>query len=459
MERRVDPDSNICSTCKEDAGDNHLPCARCRCSIHVIDCGGLDRLCTQTFRDNWTATSKYKNIKFLCDSCLEAMEEPATERVDVQNQERITEFQVRLNKLNDEFNELLQTQRPGKSKAKPNPKPQASRDTGHPDGGDSDSAAADTGGTADTGVTAFRDLSSKDKSRSRIFGKNLRTLSSLSNDTDTLLILDSNGRNLDPNQMDPTGHTETRWTGGLCLPAAVYGLKHYKRRHPNVKQVLYGVGTNDALHSEEHAPNERSNYIRMLHRESARIFPEAKVSFILPPPGITNVDIGYIDSLARDIKGANVPIRQLRSPGMRGKLQRDKVHLTRDGVQSMTEWLQRVLPQRPRTFSASSGRRSDPSVFSSNPSVFSSNRQFLSGLQSEPTQGNTSSFARAVSHTGSSGPHSAPSTRSVLYSNSDHVPSAPPRHQVSPTSNSPQPQMMQDVQGVLEIITKLLGNR
>ena len=175
---------------------------------------------------------------------------------------------------------------------------------------------------------------------------------------DSLMILDSNGHKLDANEIDPTGHTEIRSSGGLCLPATVHGLMHYKRRHYNIKHVYYGIGTNDALHGAgEHVAGEQVNYVKRLYQESRRVFPNGRVTILLPPAGIEKVDVDFIDAFSNVIKEAAVPIKQLRTPSMRGKLiLPQKVHYNEDGVRFVTGWMQKILPTRPRVFSATSGR-------------------------------------------------------------------------------------------------------
>lgn len=449
MERQLDT-SNVCTSCQEDASDAFLPCTKCKGNFHVLRCGERNpKLCTATFLDGWKSLQEnYRNIQFLCDNCLEETITSSDADTSNRDSQKMTDIEERLATLNDEFKVLktsLKQRKPAKEVRRRDTTHivTAERPAANGIGNATTEAAVDdeihteVPVAADIPVTEFENLSQKDRSRTINFGKTLRTLGRMPKNIDSLMLLDSNGRKLCVNEIDPTGHTDIRSTGGLCLPATVHGLKYYKRKHTNIKHVYYGIGTNDALHQEEHAPNERINYVKLLHKENQRIFPNAKLTFLLPPAGVNKVDIGYINSLASDIKEANVPIRQLRTPNMRGKVQLpNKVHYNDAGVRSVTDWIQKILPNRPRSFSLNSGRRSDTTMFSGNPRGEVYNHVWANS---------DSSYARSVNYRNNSHSFSPPSQQQSL-----------PTPSSQPPQNSVEPKMVQDV---VEFLAKLMANK
>ena len=154
------------------------------------------------------------------------------------------------------------------------------------------------------------------------------------------------------------------------------------------------------------------------------------MSLLLPPPGIQKVDIGFIEGLSSDLKAAEVPIKAYRAPSMRGKVMLpNKVHLTQEGVDSLTDWLAKILPRRPRTFSSNSGRRSNE-IHNSHP---------YRGPVFDVDSSNSDS--------------AAPYLRSVHYAN--NTGSLPPTTKL-PTGppNRAQPQMVKEV---LDFVSQLMA--
>ena len=206
----------------------------------------------------------------------------------------------------------------------------------------------------------FSPLSPEDTSRAK------KLLSFLNNSgldrakTKTVMIMDSNGNRIQNRQVDPDGGCKVIASGGLCIVSLVHALHEYESTHNNIKKVVHVVGTNDQLHSDQHKPGERINYIKALHSETLRIFPNAQVNIVLPFGG-TKIDYTSIENLAKDITNADVDIRQYRGPNMRNKLSSDRLHMNPEGKSFFIEFLRaRFIPKKANSFSASSGRINNP---------------------------------------------------------------------------------------------------
>ena len=159
---------------------------------------------------------------------------------------------------------------------------------------------------------------------------------------DSMILLDSNGRDIMADKIDNnSGKLCVREIGGLCGPATTEALKQCKPRYPKIKRVFLGLGTNDELHRQEHR-RESSVYMKELDTELRKVFPKAEIHFLLPFSGIKGLGNGYVDSLAAAIRDAGVRWKIHRPPAMKGKLMKPKfVHLTQDGRQIFTKWLKR----------------------------------------------------------------------------------------------------------------------
>ena len=415
---------------------NDVPTLRC------IKCGqGCHEVCYSTCKLpgiewNFSSCNTTENQP-TSDAANDAHKEDEKDDSNKDDDKKLAEMEAKLATLTNEFKDLKRSFSRRKSHPKAANTNRATAKSPAPKTGttaaaveDSSEAVTEPPDLADIQVTQFEDLSKPDRSRTINFGKCLRTLTRMPKHTDSLIIADSNGKKLNKDDVDPSGHMEIRYTGGLCLVSTVHGLKHHKRRYTHIKHVYYFIGTNDALHHDEHATGERSKYFQLLHRENQRIFPNAKVSLLLPPPGIQKVDIGFIEGLSSDLKAAEVPIKAYRAPSMRGKVMLpNKVHLTQEGVDSLTDWLAKILPRRPRTFSSNSGRRSNE-IHNSHP---------YRGPVFDVDSSNSDS--------------AAPYLRSVHYTN--NTGSLPPTTKL-PTGppNRAQPQMVKEV---LDFVSQLMA--
>lgn len=202
-------------------------------------------------------------------------------------------------------------------------------------------------------------LHEHDISRSKKLSYLLSRLIRLPGHPNTGVFGDSHLSHLDGKEIDPDDdQVRVRSVGGLCIPATVYALAHHKTVHKHFKKVCWVLGTNDALHgSEQHCPDDREKYIRLLHSESARVFPNATIYFILPFVGMTGVSKPFIDGLERVIKTAAPDMVVARPPKMTDKISKKGVHLSKTGRSSFIGFLRtRFVAKKHRVFSRDSGR-------------------------------------------------------------------------------------------------------
>ena len=190
---------------------------------------------------------------------------------------------------------------------------------------------------------------------------------------DTLIILDSNGRDIKAEEIDGTGDRIcVRNIGGLCCAAATESLNQCKVRYPNIKTVCYGLGTNDHLHKHEH-PGDKVPYLQALDSATKRVFSKAKVSFMLPFSGIADLGTEYVQGLSNAISNSEVGWKKLKPPSMNGKLVSPRnLHLSPSGRKTFTEWLRKMFPApkvsvKPQTVDtqSASSRNTAPPVYQS----------------------------------------------------------------------------------------------
>ena len=197
-----------------------------------------------------------------------------------------------------------------------------------------------------------------DESRAKKFSYLLNSFYRLPGHPNTFCGGDSHLSHLDGKEVDPDDdQVRVRSAGGLCIPAAVHALAQHKRVYKKFKKVTWVLGTNDALHSEQHCPTDREKYLKLLYSESTRIFPKATIYFVLPFIGMKGVSKPFIDELERDIK-LNCPnMVVVRPPSMRNKISRKGIHLNRNGRLSFINFLRSTfVTRKQRMFSSDSGR-------------------------------------------------------------------------------------------------------
>lgn len=364
MARQVDADDNYkCSTCNEDAANTFMICSKCKSKIHVLDCADNNDLCTKTCLDGWaTWLRKYQCIQFTCPDCLLIINN------DHNVSEKVAEMEGKIVTLTQEFVQLKQTLQKDAPTTPDTPTnvveqvrteetpavPATPAAAVTPNAAVTPAASVNEAATLD----GFQQLSEHDTTRAK---KLLRFLKNSDlRRVKTVFIMDSNGNGIKANHLDPDGGCKVIASGGLCMVAAVHALHEYTGTHNNVKKVVHIIGTNDELHREQHKPSERVNYVKALHNESMRIFPNAHINIVLPFGG-TKIDYKHIESLSKDITDADVAIRQYRGPNMRHKLRRDNLHMSPEGQSLFKDFLtSRFIPKKAHKFSVTSGRINNP---------------------------------------------------------------------------------------------------
>ena len=204
-------------------------------------------------------------------------------------------------------------------------------------------------------------LHEHDVSRAKKLTYILGTFLRLPGHPNTVLIGDSHFSHMDGKEIDPDDdQVRVRSVGGLCIPATVYAISQHKFVHKKIKTVVWNLGTNDALHSQQHCDEDRVKYLGLLYKESVRIFPKATINFIIPFSGMKGVSKPFLDELEKDLKLACPNMVRLRPPSMRNKISKSGVHLNNSGRDTFVRFLRsKFVVRKQRIFSSDSGRKAE----------------------------------------------------------------------------------------------------
>ena len=177
---------------------------------------------------------------------------------------------------------------------------------------------------------------------------------------------DSHLTGVDGKEIDSTDdQVRVRSAGGLCIIAAVLALLKFTTTYKNFKRVVWVLGTNDATHINQHCVDDRVKYIRLLYKESVRIFPNAVISFIVPFSGLRGVSESFKTELIKDLKFAAPKMKVILPPSVRNKISTKGLHLNREGRGVFLSFLRSKFVQpKQRTFSKESGK--GPQITASN---------------------------------------------------------------------------------------------
>lgn len=201
----------------------------------------------------------------------------------------------------------------------------------------------------------------------------LSSLQNLNSATDTLFILDSNGKGISGGSLGDRERISVRGIGGLCVSATTASLRECTSCYPDIKTLVFGLGVNDHLHAREH-PGLMVDYLQDLDSVAKIVFPNARIQFILPFSAIKGIGPEYVRDLGRAITKSRVGWKQHTPPSMKGNLAPDNfLHLTESGKKTFTSWLRKVFNPsgpgdgnaRPPPTSASQVSPSDPHSASS----------------------------------------------------------------------------------------------
>ena len=160
-----------------------------------------------------------------------------------------------------------------------------------------------------------------------------------------VVIGDSNMKEVARNrdlQLDISRTTCVLACGGLCTVAAAQGLKDHAETYTRVTKVILAVSTNDALHPHQHCMDDREKHLKKLEQEIKRMFPRAKIHFLVPFSGMKEVPNTHIDAMGRAVKSAT-HMTVHTPPNMSGKIKPDGVHLTWDGKVAFTDYLTKAF--------------------------------------------------------------------------------------------------------------------
>ena len=199
----------------------------------------------------------------------------------------------------------------------------------------------------ETEVGELAPLHLRDRSLSITLGRILNNLRNLPTYRSTLIIGDSNGHFIKEGEIDPESKSvAARAVSGLCVVAAAEALKNYKHSIGKVKKVIYSLGVNDYLHSDDHCAENWPAHLQSLVTNSARVFPKASIVFITPFSGLPKVPDDFINDFLHQVrlvkdKVKPLKITWLKPPSMKNKVSEDGVHLNHLGKKAYMGFLRK----------------------------------------------------------------------------------------------------------------------
>ena len=161
--------------------------------------------------------------------------------------------------------------------------------------------------TVNSDITAS--LHESDVNRAVKFNEALKRSRKVLLHSKILFIGDSNMHNIGRNkdlQLDTSRQTCVVASGGLCTFAAAHVLKSHEGSYNQVKKVVFSISTNGALHgSDQHCADDREPHIKLLEQEAKRLFPNAKLHFLMPFGGSKGVSNSYVSELREAVANAS----------------------------------------------------------------------------------------------------------------------------------------------------------
>lgn len=249
----------------------------------------------------------------------------------------------------------------------------------------------DYGETTDNGspISETAELHESDITRSKKLVYFLKSFKNIPRHRKVVIFGDSNLLSVQESGIDPKDKSViVRGCSGLCVPAAVYALQQCSSRFNHIKKVVWSLGTNDFLHRDQHCPDDWQCHLENLIRETHRIFPYAKIGFILPFHGLPKIPqevIKFMDESVKKITG--VPVKRYNVPSMRNKVQGDGVHITAEGAHVFEEFVRNTFLGRSNI--VKEGSRATSSHYLNHSS---------SSSQQENSHGTTPSSQHQTSH-------------------------------------------------------------
>jgi hypothetical protein len=114
--------------------------------------------------------------------------------------------------------------------------------------------------------------------------------------------------------------------------------------------VLFALGLNDILHgSDQHCQDDWPIHVKNLQTEASRVFPSAKLCFILPFRGLPKASRDKCNDMQGKIKSLLPKFKRYLPPFMKGKVRDDGVHINEEGKELYKKFLQKhfvpITPQ------------------------------------------------------------------------------------------------------------------
>ena len=172
----------------------------------------------------------------------------------------------------------------------------------------------------------------------------LNTLKNTPSHKVTVVLGDSNTHGTRGVHVDPESDTVViRSISGLCIQGAAHAIGEYRHSYPHFKRVALSLGTNDWLHKEQHCLDDNAKHMKALEMACKKVFPGAKISFILPFRGLPKVSEDFIKELDGEIKAHCPSFKRHNPPSMIGKVKDDGVHINWLGRRAYANFLMRVF--------------------------------------------------------------------------------------------------------------------
>ena len=188
------------------------------------------------------------------------------------------------------------------------------------------------------------ELHEADVSRSKKLSYILNSFKNIPHHRNIAVIGDSNLHGVKETEIDSESkQIVVRGCSGLCVPAAVYALKQYKHKYSHFKRIIWSLGTNDLLHQDQHCPDDWHFHLESLFKETKRVFPKAKIGFVMPFHGLPSVPQSYIKFISDSVKDASPTVKRYTTPTMKNKVKGDGVPITAEGAHVFESYMKKIF--------------------------------------------------------------------------------------------------------------------
>ena len=188
------------------------------------------------------------------------------------------------------------------------------------------------------------ELHEADVSRSKKLSYILNSFKNIPHHRNIAVIGDSNLHGVKETEIDSQSkQIVVRGCSGLCVPAAVYALKQYNHKYSHFKRIIWSLGTNDLLHKDQHCPDDWQFHLDSLFKETKRVFPRAKIGFVMPFHGLPSVPQSYIKFISDSVKNASPTVKRYTTPTMKNKVKGDGVHITAEGAHVFESYIKKIF--------------------------------------------------------------------------------------------------------------------